>query len=360
MAAIELEGVAHHYGAEAGADPEWALDGLSHRFEDGTAVAVLGPSGCGKTTLLKVVSGLLQPTRGRVTIDGRDVTPLPPRERHITQVFQFPVVYDSMTVEGNLDFPLRNRGVPEAERRARVREVAELLDLTALLPRRARGLSASLRQTVSLARGLVRPDAAALLLDEPLTVIDPGRRWEIRQKLKRVHAESALTLVYVTHDQTEALTFADLVVVMDAGRILQVGTPRELFETPAHRFVGHFIGSPGMNLLPCHLEGRAAVVDDLRIPLGAAADRAAGSRGTLELGVRPEYLELRTDPAAETVPVRVQAVAELGDHRIVTALLAGRSLKVRVPDGATLPSERAHLHFPPERICLYREGKLVS
>ncbi len=365
MAEIEVEEVAHRYGAGGGPDTGWALDGLSHRFEDGAAVAVLGPSGCGKTTLLGIVSGLLHPTRGRVTIAGRDVTALPPQERQIAQVFQFPVVYESMTVEQNLAFPLRNRGMPRPERSRRVAEIAELLELAPLLGRRARGLSVDEQQTVSLARGLVRPDLAALLLDEPLTVIDPARRWEIRQKLKRVHAESAVSLVYVTHDQTEALTFADQVIVMEAGRILQVGSPRDLFEDPAHRFVGHFIGSPGMNFLPCRVDGDEAVVDAHRIPLGAARPSGGGA-ATWELGIRPEYLRIEARPTAGSVPARVDAVAELGDHRLVTLALGGSHeptlprLSVRVPDGVAIPERDAHLHFPPERIRLYRDGELVA
>ncbi len=351
MARIEAQGIAHRYGAEEG----WAVDELSHTFADGTASAVLGPSGCGKTTLLSIISGLLRPSRGALRIDGREVTGLPPRERGVAQVFQFPVVYGAMSVFDNLAFPLRNAGVTERELRPRVGATAELLGLEDALAAKARTLSPGDQQLVSLGRGLVRPDAAALLLDEPLTVIDPHRRWEIRRKLREVHRRSSVTLVYVTHDQTEALTFADEVVVMDRGRVLQVGTPRELFEWPAHTFVGHFIGSPGMNFLPCRSAGEAVLVDDQRLPVPPPAPS-----DELELGIRPEFLELLPAPAADAAPVRVRAVAEMGDHRQVVVALGDRLLQVRVPDGAPIAAERGWLRFPAEWVRFYRKGRLLT
>jgi glycerol transport system ATP-binding protein len=197
-------------------------------WEDGGAYALLGPSGCGKTTLLNIVSGLLRPSCGRVLFDGRDVTTLPTERREVAQVFQLPVVYDTMTVRENLAFPLRNRGVPAAQVRARVEEVAALLGLTAALGRRARHLGADEKRKVSLGRGLVRDGVAAILFDEPLTVVDPHMKWELRAALKALHCRVPVTMIYVTHDQTEALTFADRVVVMSAGEVVQVGTPAEL------------------------------------------------------------------------------------------------------------------------------------
>jgi glycerol transport system ATP-binding protein len=369
MAQIELQGVAHRYAPGSGGEPgeavglgatELALDEVSHVFRDGVAAALLGPSGCGKTTLLSIISGLLRPTRGCVLLNGVDVTDSPPRERRVAQVFQFPVVYETMTVFDNLAFPLRNDGVNELEIRRRVPEVAEALGLEARLGQKARALSADERQTVSLGRGLVRSDVAAILLDEPLTVIDPQRRWEIRRKLRQIHRRSSATMVYVTHDQTEALTFADEVVVMKRGRVLQVGTPKQLFERPQHTFVGHFIGSPGMNFLPCRVAGSDALVDSVRVPLGfgLAAGASAGDR--FELGIRPEFLELDSRPAPGAVRVQVRSVAELGDHRLVTVALGDHSLVVRVPEGAGVPADSAFLLFPPQHLCLYREGQLVS
>jgi glycerol transport system ATP-binding protein len=297
-------------------------------------------------------------------LDGVDVTDRLPRERRIAQVFQFPVVYETMTVFDNLAFPLRNDGLDEAEIGRRVPEVAQTLGLEDRLEQRAGALSADERQTVSLGRGLVRADVAAILLDEPLTVIDPQRRWQIRHKLRQIHQESNATLIYVTHDQTEALTFADQVAVMDRGRVLQVGTPQELFDRPQHTFVGHFIGSPGMNLLPCRIADGEALIGGARVALGAGfADGSAAAAGdALELGIRPEYLELSSRPVQDSLPVRVHGVAELGDHRLVTVALEAERhrLVVRVPDGAEVPTQSGFLRLPPQHLRLYREGRLIS
>ena len=183
-------------------------------------VAPLGPSGCGKTTLLNIISGLIAPAAGRVLFDGKDVTHLPTERRNIAQVFQFPVIYDTMTVAQNLAFPLKNRAVQRGAIKKRVAEIAALLGLTEDLPRRARGTTSETKQKISLGRGLVRADVAAILFDEPLTVIDPSLKWQLRSKLKAVHRALDLLIIYVTHDQVEALTFADEVVVMKDGRDL--------------------------------------------------------------------------------------------------------------------------------------------
>ena len=196
-----------------------------------------------------------------------------PTQRNIAQVFQFPVVYDTMSVYDNLAFPLRNRAVPEADVDTKVREIADMLDLSEMLPRRASGLTADMKQKISLGRGLVRTDVNVIMFDEPLTVIDPHLKWVLRSKLKELHQEVRTTMIYVTHDQTEALTFADQVVVMHEGQVVQIGTPVELFEKPRHTFVGHFIGSPGMNLLALRDRRRRA---DIRRP--GSADRTQNRR----------------------------------------------------------------------------------
>src|SRR6056297_2062750 len=252
MARITLDGLRHSYLSRPRDDvrEDWALHEVDIAWQDGGAYALLGPSGCGKTTLLNLISGLMQPSRGRILFDEQDVTRLPPDRRNIAQVFQFPVIYDTMTVAENLAFPLRNRGVAEREVAARVDEIGTMLELDDMMGRRAAGLTADQKQKISLGRGLVRADVSAILFDEPLTVIDPHLKWKLRSKLKELHARVNRTMIYVTHDQIEALTFADQVVVMQDGVIVQVGTPVELFERPRHTFVGHFIGSPGMNLLP--------------------------------------------------------------------------------------------------------------
>ncbi|MGF1607833.1 MAG: ABC transporter ATP-binding protein [Kiloniellales bacterium] len=361
MAEIHLQGIAHSYQSRPQGEADYALRRMDHVWHDGGAYALLGPSGCGKTTLLNVISGLIHPSEGRVLFDGQDVTGQPTEARNIAQVFQFPVIYDTMTVYDNLAFPLRNRGIAAERVDARVREVAEMLDLSADLGRRAYRLGADAKQKISLGRGLVRSDVAAILFDEPLTVIDPNLKWQLRRKLKQIHEQTRLTLIYVTHDQNEALTFAERVVVMVEGQVVQVGTPQELFERPTHTFVGYFIGSPGMNLLPCQLDGDAAVVDGLRLPLPRGVlEPAHRAEGPLELGIRPEFLRLRHDAGDDSAAVTVAAVEDLGNFKIVTARLGSRSLKVKVPEDQEVPGDRAYLFFPPEWTRLYAGGRLVG
>ncbi|MGH3742888.1 MAG: ABC transporter ATP-binding protein, partial [Micromonosporaceae bacterium] len=251
MVDIHLEDVGHSYDG----GKTWALQPMTRTWKNAKAYALLGPSGCGKTTLLNIISGLLAPTTGRIWFDDREVTALSAAGRNIAQVFQFPVLYEGMSVYDNLAFPLRNRRYPRADVDKRVRAVSKLLGLDDHLDRRSRRLDPGRQQIVSLGRGLVRPDVSAVLLDEPLTVVDPALKWTLRSTLKQVHRDTGHTLIYVTHDQTEALTFADTVVVMHDGVVVQAGSPVELFEQPRHTFVGHFIGSPGMNVLPCEVQG---------------------------------------------------------------------------------------------------------
>src|SRR5262247_4561789 len=267
MARIRIEHLRHSYVPRPARESDWALKEVDLEWADGGAYALLGPSGCGKTTLLNIVSGLLRPTAGRILFGDADVTASPPGERNIAQVFQFPVVYDTMTVYDNLAFPLRNRGVPEARVDSRVREIAALLDLESMLPQRAAGLTADGKQKISLGRGLVRSDVNVIMFDEPLTVIDPHLKWQLRSKLKELHQRTRRTMIYVTHDQTEALTFAEKVVVMHEGTVVQIGSPVELFERPHHTFVGHFIGSPGMNVLPCEVREGAAFLAGKPVPI---------------------------------------------------------------------------------------------
>ena len=345
MARIQLDHIRHAYGASPASEADYALKEVDHTFEDGGAYALLGPSGCGKTTLLNIISGLLRASEGRLLFDGADVTDLSTQERNIAQVFQFPVVYDTMTVSDNLAFPLRNRGVPEAEVDRKVREIVEMIGLGDWAQKKARGLTADQKQKISLGRGLVRSDVNAILFDEPLTVIDPHMKWELRTQLKQLHRRFAHTMVYVTHDQTEALTFADKVVVMFDGQIVQIGTPDELFERPSHTFVGYFIGSPGMNLLPVTLDGRTARLGGQRIELPGAA---RGGKGQIELGVRPEYVRLGRDG----MPVTISKVEDIGRHRIMRASLEGREIAAIVGEDETIPAD-PHVSFDPAGINLY-------
>lgn len=361
MARIELNEIAHSYLRNPEGESDYALKRIHNVWDDGGGYALLGPSGCGKTTLLNIISGLLTPTRGRVLYNGTDVTMLPPEKRNIAQVFQFPVLYDTMTVFNNLAFPLRNRGIPEDEVKKRALEVAEILDLTPFLNQRAAGLAADAKQKISLGRGLVRSDVAAILFDEPLTVIDPQLKWQLRRKLKEIHEQLKLTLIYVTHDQTEALTFADQVAVMLEGEIVQIGAPQDLYENPEHTFVGHFIGSPGMNFLTCTLDGNVARVDGARIPLDkktAALGRKA--RGKLEVGIRPMYLELSSKPIKNGVPAHVKAVADQGSYKIVALTLSDKTVRVKLLEGKPIPEGKVWLVFPPQSTRLFADGRLVK
>ncbi len=353
MARLRLSDLKHSYFPNPVSDSDWALKTLNLDWDDGGAYALLGPSGCGKTTLLNIISGLLTPSHGRVLFDENDVTGLPPEQRHIAQVFQFPVVYDTMTVYDNLAFPLRNRGVDEATVRNRVTEIAAMTDLTAMLSRRASGLTADGKQKISLGRGLVRTDVNAILFDEPLTVIDPHLKFQLRSKLKEIHQRTSNTMIYVTHDQTEALTFADRVVVMNVGEVVQIGTPEELFETPHHTFVGHFIGSPGMNVLPCEIRNGAAYFGGTRIE---TANKAPGGVKHAELGVRPEYVSF----SKKGLEAKVTKVADAGRFNIVDADCAGRTVKLLVPEGSAIPSESARIEFKPEMTRIYCDGRLAG
>ncbi|HKJ94784.1 MAG TPA: ABC transporter ATP-binding protein [Gammaproteobacteria bacterium] len=361
MARIEYKGVAHSYLSDRHGAQDYALEHIDLTLEDGGAYALLGPSGSGKTTLLNITSGLLTPTQGQVLLDGRDVTGLPATERNIAQVFQFPVVYDTMTVYDNLAFPLRNRGVAKSEVHERVTEVADMLELTDVLKQRASGLAADAKQKISLGRGLVRSDVAAILLDEPLTVIDPHLKWMLRRKLKQTHQRFRLTLIYVTHDQSEALTFADEVLVMRDGGILQVGSPRELFEHPAHAFVGHFIGSPGMNLLPCESSGDGVRLAGQDLPLDPAyAERARGTGGRLELGIRPEFVRYRRSAEPGCVPADITTVEDLGNYRILSARVGDQVVKAKLGEEEQAETGPGWLLFPREWTRLYADGRVVD
>jgi len=358
MARIELD-LAHSYRPHPRSDEDYALLPLKMEFADGGAFALLGPSGCGKTTLLNLVSGLLTPSQGTVRFDGRDVTQCSPQERNIAQVFQFPVVYDTMTVAENLAFPLRNRKLAAERIRRRVGEIAEMLELSGQLDERAANLAADAKQKISLGRGLVREDVSAVLFDEPLTVIDPHLKWQLRRKLKQIHHELKLTLIYVTHDQVEALTFADQVVVMTRGRAVQVGNADALFSRPRHTFVGHFIGSPGMNFLPVRADSGRLLLGDAQLPLPAGRSLPDGE---YKLGIRPEFLAWVEPHADGALPARATQVQDLGTHLLLTASLAGQVLKARLdPDAAPpAPGDTVWLQLLGEHTCIYREEELVA
>jgi glycerol transport system ATP-binding protein len=263
-----------------------------------------------------------------------------------------------MTVGQNLAFPLKNRGVARGEIDARVAEIARLLDLTPYLKRKATRLTADAKQKISLGRGLVRSDVAAVLFDEPLTVIDPELKWELRSKLKALHRALDLTMIYVTHDQTEALTFADTVVVMHDGRVVQSGTPAELFDKPAHTFVGYFIGSPGMNIVPAQVKGREVRIDGHVIALNRAYDHLPQG-ATIEVGVRPEFVDV-APPAPGLLSANIERIDDLGRVRFARVKIGEVKFAARVPPGFSIPGSEAGLVFDPSRVHVYADSRLVE
>lgn len=362
MARIDLD-LAHAYKPNPQRDEDYALLPLKMSFVDGGAYALLGPSGCGKTTMLNIISGLVKPSQGSVKFDGKDVTGLTPQQRNIAQVFQFPVIYDTMTVAQNLAFPLKNRGVSPERIKQRVGQIAEMLEMSGQLNMRAAGLAADAKQKISLGRGLVREDVSAVLFDEPLTVIDPHLKWQLRRKLKQIHHELKLTLIYVTHDQIEALTFADQVVVMTRGRAVQIGSASDLFERPQHTFVGHFIGSPGMNFLPARRVGAGlevaghSLTATTRVPAGADA---------FTLGVRPEYVTLANANEAGAVPATVTQAQDIGTYWLVSATVgsgAGAStVRARIGPDQRIPKvgDAVWLGIVGTHTCWYRNEELIA
>ncbi|EAU42710.1 ABC sugar (glycerol) transporter, ATPase subunit [Fulvimarina pelagi HTCC2506] len=354
MAQITLKNLAHSYLPNPSQEDDWALKEIDHVWRDGEAYALLGPSGCGKSTLLNIISGLLIPSQGSILFNGNDVTEAPTAQRNIAQVFQFPVVYDTMTVRENLAFPLKNRGLDAGIIKERVERIGDMIGMTDQLDRKARGLAADAKQKISLGRGMVREDVNALLFDEPLTVIDPHMKWQLRTQLKELHRQFGHTMIYVTHDQTEALTFADRVVVMHDGRVVQIGTPDELFERPEHTFVGYFIGSPGMNFLECSVEGETATVDGNRIALGSDYGRPSGR---IQLGVRPEHVKLSK---GEGLPATIDRVEDVGRHRIVRARVLGAPLNIIAGEGEAIATDGQTVVFEPGRVNIYSDDWRVE
>jgi ABC-type sugar transport system ATPase subunit len=294
MAHVELRRVSKRYGALA------AIKDLSLSVDRGSFTALLGPSGCGKSTLLRMITGLEEVSAGQVLIGGEDVTDVSPADRGIAMVFQSYALYPHMTVRQNIAFSLRVAGQPKAKRNARAAEVAAMLHLSELLDRKPAQLSGGQRQRVAIGRALVR-DPQVFLFDEPLSNLDALLRVQMRLELARLHKELGTTMIYVTHDQVEAMTLADKIVVLDAGRICQVGTPSELYDRPANRFVAAFIGTPPMNILPVKVgpgEADRTVIEfsnNLRteLPIGPPERvRDLSTTQGLELGIRPEHVSL--------------------------------------------------------------------
>lgn len=324
MAKVTLENVTKVYRDEQTATQVKAVDGLSFVCNEGEFVVLLGPSGCGKTSTLRMIAGLEEISAGKISIDSTVVNDLPPRQRNVAMAFENYALYPPLTVFENLVFPLRARGLPESEAEKRVEDVAGILHISDILQRRPAELSGGQQQRVSLGRCIIR-DARVYLMDEPLSHIDSELRLRTRGELKRLHERYGHTILYVTHDQSEALALADRVVVMDNGTLQQMDTVENIFERPANLFVADFIGEPPMSFL----QGTVSVSDgrlffnaqdcDLTVPLSEITRRQPGSwqKKKLILGVRPYHIHLGSIEEFATYRARVAVYESVGEEGVV-------------------------------------------
>lgn len=357
MAGVELSGLVKEYP-----NGVRGVNGVDLSIADGEFFALLGPSGCGKTTLLRTLAGLETATEGSIGIGGTDVTRMPPGERDIAMVFQDYALFPHMSVTDNIAYPLRIKKTGRAERTARAAETAEHLSLGALLDRRPSQLSGGQQQRVALARAIAsRPQL--FLFDEPLSNLDARLRLEARTFLKRLQGELGVTTVFVTHDQAEALAMSDRMAVMDAGRIRQIGTPREVFHRPADTFVANFIGATPMNLLPATVSGGSLVFDGFTLPLPALPGVAAAPPDGTEVvyGLRPEYLTAAPVGAASsgrhgsgTVTGVVTTVENLGVQLLVGLQVGAQLVRAIVAeDVEPEPGSELTVAPAPGRALLY-------
>jgi multiple sugar transport system ATP-binding protein len=334
MAQVSLRNLVKHFDSET-----QAVRGIDLDIADKEFVVLVGPSGCGKSTTLRMIAGLEDITDGEIRVDGEVVNDVPPKDRDMAMVFQNYALYPHMTVFENMSFGLRLKRFPKDEIKRRVNEAARILDLAELLDRKPRQLSGGQRQRVAMGRAIVR-NPKVFLFDEPLSNLDAKLRVQMRTEIKRVHQKVKTTTVYVTHDQVEAMTLADRVVVMNAGEIEQVGTPHELYHRPRTRFVAGFIGSPAMNFIPCRLEANGAgltvrLSDQLALPVPAdRADRYRGAAGrTMTFGLRPEHItEPRgAEPDRRCVfSVMLDVIEPMGMETMVFFTVAGTEVCARV------------------------------
>jgi sn-glycerol 3-phosphate transport system ATP-binding protein len=322
VADVEFRNVTKHYAGGVA-----ALKSLDLRVEDGEFVVLVGPSGCGKTTALRILAGLAKPTSGEVRIGGEIVNAMGPGERDIAMVFQNYALYPHMSVYRNLAYGLRQRKTPRHEIDRRVREISSTLGIAELLDRRPAQLSGGERQRVAMGRALVR-EPRAFLLDEPLSNLDAKLRGQVRADLKLLHQRIAVTSIYVTHDQVEAMTLGDRICVMNKGELQQSGTPQEVYDAPANVFVAGFLGSPAMNLLP------APVVDGYAVVGGHPLVRVPRGHERVIVGIRPEALRIHP-PSAEGVRVRAEFHEPLGSHVLVHAVVdeGAGTIVVQAPPG---------------------------
>ncbi len=348
MASLKLTHLRRHFGSVK------AVDDIDLEVADGQFVALLGPSGCGKTTTLRMIAGLELPDAGQIEIGAKNVTDLPPRDRDVAMVFQDYALYPHMTVAQNVGYPLKVRGTPRAEMRQRVEKVANELQIDHLLERRPAQLSGGQQQRVALARAVVHK-AQLTLFDEPLSNLDTKLRLEARAFLKYLQHEVGITSVYVTHDQAEAMALADLIVVMNEGKIMQLGTPKSIYQTPMNVFVAGFIGSPPMNLIECEVDEGARTLrfaNDATIAWPGSLP--AGARGPITLGIRPENLTIVPVDEPGSVPADRYVTQMLGGESLVMTRLGHQIISVRLlgDDPPEFPP-RMGLKLDPQHVFFY-------
>ncbi len=341
MGAITLKAVEKWFGEVQ------VIKGVDLEINDGEFVIFVGPSGCGKSTLLRMIAGLEETSRGQVMIDGRDATAEPPSKRGLAMVFQSYALYPHMSVRDNMGFSLLTAGAPKAEITSKVDEAARALRLEDYLDRRPKDLSGGQRQRVAIGRSIVR-DPTAFLFDEPLSNLDASLRVEMRYEIAKLHEALASTMIYVTHDQVEAMTLADRIVVLSMGKIEQVGSPRELYEKPGNLFVAQFIGSPKMNILPCQVSDGQFALE------GGRGGAAPGCDGAIHLGIRPEAITLGTSGQGHVDGV-VDLVEYLGaDNFLIVDCGPLGKITVRA-DGETIVrvGDRVGLEFAPPKLHFF-------
>jgi ABC-type sugar transport system ATPase subunit len=329
VATVQLEGVAKHYGKVV------AVAGVDLTIRDQELVVLVGPSGCGKTTTLRLIAGLEETSLGTIHIGDRLVNDVEPKDRNIAMVFQDYALYPHMTVFDNIGFSLKLKGIPKKAIRERVTQTAESLGIGDLLARRPGQLSGGQRQRVAMGRAIIRePDV--FLFDEPLSNLDANLRVQMRLEIARLHRELGATIVYVTHDQVEAMTLADRIVVMNDGLVQQIGTPLEVFEHPSNAFVAGFIGSPSMNLLPVTVDVSAAMIsgDGFELPIDDLRCRLLREAGQdqVTLGIRPQHLAPTSDPSAPAIETVIDVVEPMGTESFLYATAGARLLVGRTDE----------------------------
>jgi multiple sugar transport system ATP-binding protein len=351
---VEIRDVSIGFGAVK------VLEKLNLDIAQSEFLVLLGPSGCGKSTLLNAIAGLIDIRDGQIWIGGRNVTWEEPKDRGIAMVFQSYALYPRMSVRDNMSFGLKVAGTPTADIEKRVSDAAQMLKLTELLDRKPAALSGGQRQRVAIGRALVR-NVGVYLFDEPLSNLDAQLRAELRVEIKRLHARLGATMIYVTHDQIEALTLADRIAVMQSGVIQQLDTPQKIYREPVNRFVASFVGSPAMNFIPGSIDRSSHpvfIAGDLRSPLDGYRFRTDNTAGPAVLGIRPEHILTGRDAGPDAIPVAVEMVEPMGADTLVWCRLgSGLGFSVRMDGGASLKAgDKLPASFPASAVSLFDDG----